>query len=447
MRLDAEQLATAAGGVLRSEDASARARGQLCVDTRLLAPGDVFLALPGSRTDGSRFIADALSKGADGVIATAADLPRPPASDASQISIAVDDPLRALNALARAHRRSLAGHVIGVTGSVGKTSTVEMLAAALRTSLPTHATHRGFNTHRGVAATIAGAPEDCEALVVELSMQARGHIAEKAALLEPTAALVTNIAPVHLQTAGTIAEIARNKAELIEQLPAGAPCVLPADEPLLEPYVRPDLVTLRHGPGGDVSLRAFTDGVAEIDCGDSVARVSSGLPQPHNLRNLVAAVAMLHALGLPAPSELELTLSPLRWQRVWLGGIELILDCENSNPMALRAALASFASEPAGRRLAVLGELAELGDATPRFHCQAGALAARLGIDVMIVVGAGSPEYLRGYREAPVNGSRGEAHAVETPEEARALLEAIGRPGDRALVKGSRTAELERIAG
>ncbi len=430
---DAQRLAAAAGGRLLSADRSAVARGQVCVDTRLLMAGDVFLALPGRHTDGHHFIAEALRRGADGIIARGGQ----GRERKARIEIEVDNPPAALRSLARARRRELRGHAIAVTGAVGKTTTVDILAALLAASHRVHATRDGFNTHHGVAATIASAPEETEALVVELSMQARGHISDKAALLEPTAALLTNIAPVHLETVGTTFDVAHNKAELIASLPPGAACVVPSDEPLLEPHLRSDLATIRHGPGGDVQLRAFVDGVATISCGGSSVEIRPGFSQRHNLSNLVAAVAVLHALGITPPPELELELSPLRWERARLGELELVLDCVNSNPRALGAALSAFAEEPAGRRLAVLGDFAELGEAALRYHREAGEQAERFGIDVLIVVGRPARQYLAGYR--------GEAYAVETPNQARRLLQAIGNPGDRVLVKGSRHCELERI--
>ena len=136
-------------------------------------------------------------------------------------------------------------------------------------------------------------------------MQAKGHIAEKADLLEPTAALITNIAAVHLQTTGSVAEVARNKAELIAALPPAAVCVVPSNEPLLDPYLRDDLTTIRHGDGGDFSLRSFRAGVASIDCAGETITVRPGFSQPHNLANLVAAIALLGGLGLGPPTEPE----------------------------------------------------------------------------------------------------------------------------------------------
>ncbi|MGA8746518.1 MAG: Mur ligase family protein [Solirubrobacterales bacterium] len=435
MKHDASWLAGAADGRLISSDKGVVARGQVCVDTRLLHSGDVFLALPGSRTSGGEYIADAIKLGADGVIAQAAQLER-----AAQlpIAVAVAEPREALRSIARARREEFDGHAIAVTGSTGKTTTTEMIASLLDPLLDPHATRDGFNTHLGVAATMAGLPDRTRALVVELSMQARGQIAEKAALLRPTAAVITNIAPAHLQSAGSVADIARNKAELLAALPPGAPCVVPAEEPLLEPYLRDDLMTVRHGRGGDFQLLDMVDGVARIDCAGRTTAVRSGFSQPHNLDNLVAAVALISALGMRPAEEVGTDLPPLRWQLGRLGKAELVLDCFNNSPLALRAALEAFAAESALRRLAVLGAFEELGSEARRYHRAAGVEAGRLGIDAIITVGEPSRQYLDGYP--------GESYSVDTPEQARVLLGRIARDGDRVLVKGPRNAQLERIA-
>ena len=434
MKHDTAWLTAAAKGRLLSGDLGAVPRGEVCVDTRLLHRGDVFLALPGTQVDGRAFIADAVGLGADGVIAQAEQLVR---LGPGAIAIAVDDPLHALWSIARAQRREFHGHAIAVTGSSGKTSTTAIVASLLASATPTHATRDGFNTHQGVAATLARLPDGMGALVLELAMQARGQIAEKAALLRPTAALITNIGPVHLETAGSLADVARNKAEVIAALPARATCVVPAGERLLEPYLRSDLRVVRHGPGGDVFLRNFTAGVAEIDCGGELLTIETEFSQPHNLTNLIASVALTEALGIRTPSRLAVKAPPLRWQRASIGEIELVLDCFNNSPGALRAALEAFAAEPARRRFAVLGGFGELGEATAAYHRAAGAQAARFGIDAMIVVGRPAREYLAGYG--------GESYAVQTPEQARSLVCALAHPGDRVLVKGSRHAQLERI--
>lgn len=183
---------------------------------------------------------------------------------------------------------------------------------------------------------------------------------------------------------------------------------------------------------------SFAGGVAEINCDGGTAAITTAFSQPHNLSNLVAAVALIHALGITPPAELVVTPPPLRWQQVSIGEIEVVLDCFNNSPGALRAALEAFVAEPARRRFAVFGPFDELGQAADAYHRVAGAHAARLGIDAMIVVGRRAREYLAGYG--------GESYVVQTPEQARSLISTLAHAGDRVLVKGSRSDRLERIA-
>jgi UDP-N-acetylmuramoyl-tripeptide--D-alanyl-D-alanine ligase len=431
----AGRIAAVVDGRLVAGDARTEPAGNLSVDTRLLAPGDVFLGLPGEHVDGGGHVPEALARGAAGVVGAAPHIRAvtPPA-----FAIAVADPHDALRRCARGWRAELRCEAIGVTGAAGKTTTTDILAALLRAHVRTHATRRGFNTTQGVAATVAGAPADTGALVVELAMYRQGDIAAGAELLRPTAGVITNIGPEHLETAGTVADVARNKAELIAALPAGAPCVVPAGEPLLRPHLRQDLRTVTHGPEGDVRLLRFQDGVAEIDCRGERVALELGFSQPHRLRNTVAAVATAWALGHRPAGRIEVAFSPLRWERRRLGEIELVLDCAKNSPLALASALADFAAEPAGRRIAVLAAMPGLGDQDAEYHHAAGEQAARAGIDLVITVGAPARRYLDGFT--------GPAHAVQTPEEARQLLREIGRAGDRVLVKGTGRAALERIA-
>jgi UDP-N-acetylmuramoyl-tripeptide--D-alanyl-D-alanine ligase len=430
------RLAAAAGGTLRSGRDTDEVRGTISVDTRLIAPGDAFLALPGAHTDGGLHLAEAVARGAVAVLAAPSHLSPPPDGVPA---IAVEDPHEGLRRLARARRAGMDPGLaaVGVTGAAGKTTTTDILAALLRPLGPVHATRHGFNTSAGVALTVASAPPEAAALVVELAMYAAGDIAAAAELVRPTAGVITNIGPEHLATAGTVADVAAHKAELIAALPPGAPCVVPADEPLLDAHLRADVRTITHGPRGDVRLLALRDGVAEIDCAGERVALEIAFGEPHRVRNLVAAVAVAWALGLRPAGRLDVAFSPLRWQSARLGDVELVLDCAKTSPLALGAALADFAAEPAGRRIAVLAELPDLGERTAHYQEEAGRLAERLGLDVLVCVGEVARGYLAGFRR--------EAHVVADPAEARILLGVIGEPGDRALVKGPRRAALERI--
>jgi UDP-N-acetylmuramoyl-tripeptide--D-alanyl-D-alanine ligase len=354
----------------------------------------------------------------------------------------VDDPLAALQSLARAWRRELRSRVVGVTGSTGKTSTKDILAALLSPRLRTHRNRENLNTEIGLPLTILEAPEGTEALVLEMAMRGEGQIAELVAVAEPDCGVIVNVGPVHLELLGTVERVAAAKAELIRDLPAGAACVVPAAEPLLREHLRDDLDTITFGPGGEVQLLSFdrrgNGGIAEIEARGETVELELDYSEPHNLLNTLAAVAAARAIGVRPHGAVAAEFSSLRGAVVELaGGVTVVNDSYNANPMSMRAALQHLAETPAGRRVAVLGTMAELGEGSEAFHRDIGEEAAALGIDVLITVGEPALPYAEGFQ--------GESYAVATPEEAGALLEETAQPGDRVLVKGSRSAGLERV--
>ena len=435
-----EWVAAGAGGRLVAGGPRAGGPRRAVADSRALAPGDLFVGLPGARVDGGAFAGDALAAGAWGVLVRPEHASRPPAEGA--VVIAAADPLSALGRLARAWRRELGAVTIGITGSTGKTSTKDILAALLRPHRRTHASRENFNTEVGLPLSILEAPRETEALALEMAMRGEGQIAELTAIAEPDVGVIVNVGPVHLELLGTVERVAAAKAELVHGLRPGATCVVPAREPLLEPHLRTYVETVTFGPGGDVELVSSDEsGRVEIDArGD---RVELELPyrQPHNLLNTLAAVAAAQAVGVVSAGRVEVTFSPLRGQEVELSeGVTVVNDCYNANPMSMRAALDHLAAAPARRRIAVLGTMAELGPEAPHYHAEVGRRAAEAGIDVLVAVGDEARSYLDAF-EGP------ERHGVASPEEAGALLERLARPGDRVLVKGSRSAGLERVVG
>ncbi len=438
-------IAEAAGGELVAGDAGVPGPRRAVVDTRESGPGDLFVGLRGERVDGGAHAPDALAAGAWGVLVAAAHAGRAAvAAPDGAIAIAVDDPLAALGRLARAWRRELGCKVVGVTGSTGKTSTKDILAALLAPRLETHATRENLNTEIGLPLTILEAPPGTGALVLEMAMRGEGQIAELAAIAEPDVGVIVNVGPVHLELLGTVERVAAAKAELIRDLRPGAAAVVPAGEALLDRHLRDDLDTIAFGPGGEVMLLSFEaragsrGGTAEIEArGD---RILLELPysEPHNLLNTLAAVGAAVAIGVRPHGPVEVSFSSLRGEIVELpGGVTVVNDCYNANPMSMRAALKHLAETPAQRRVAVLGAMAELGDGSEAFHREIGEEAATLGIDVLITVGEQGLAYGPGFD--------GETYAVPTPEEAGALVEEIAQPGDRVLIKGSRSAGLERV--
>jgi UDP-N-acetylmuramoyl-tripeptide--D-alanyl-D-alanine ligase len=422
---------TAPGGASPSPHAASPSRGvrpgasagplRATIDSRDVRPGDLFVGLPGSRTDGGRFAAGALRNGAWGVLVS------PQHAAVAGLGGAVlvaRDPLVALQALARAWRRELGAQVVAITGSTGKTSTKDLCAAMLRQDRRTVASQQNFNTEIGLPLEILGAPPGTQALVLELAMRGSGQIAELTAIAEPDVGVIVNVGPVHLELLGSLEAIAAAKAELLAGLRPGATAVLPADAPLLDPHRRDDLEIVTFGAGGDVAE------LGELELPFSSAHMRS---------NALAALAAARALGADPRGMLDVTLSALRGQRIELPGPVIVVDdCYNANPMSMRAALDDLLASAPGRRVAVLGDMLELGPDEIGFHEQLGAYAGERGVDVLIAVGPLAAHMAAGYG--------GELHAVADAAAAATLAGELVRPGDTVLVKASRGVGLEVVA-
>jgi UDP-N-acetylmuramoyl-tripeptide--D-alanyl-D-alanine ligase len=435
----AARVAEAAGGRLVAGDPQAPGPRRVVVDSRSVRPGDLFVGMPGANVHGGVFAEGALEADAWGVLVESRFAHV--LEDVGAPVIAVADPLAALQSLAREWRRALDCPVIGVTGSTGKTSTKDILAALLRPHLRTHANKENLNTEIGLPLSILEAPPGTEVLVLEMAMRGEGQIAELAAIAEPTVGVIVNVGPVHLELLGTVERIAAAKAELIRDLPAGATSVVPQGEELLAEHLRDDLTTVTFGDDGDVQLVSFENGVATISALGDEIRLELPFAEPYNVKNTLAAVAAARAVGVEPSGKVEVQFSSLRGELVELdGGVAVVNDCYNANPMSMRAALDHLAEAPAQRRIAVLGWMAELGPDAERFHREIGRHARALGIDILVPVG---DDAARLYGE----GFGGAVEPAATPEEAGEVLERVARPGDRVLIKGSRSAGLERVLG
>jgi UDP-N-acetylmuramoyl-tripeptide--D-alanyl-D-alanine ligase len=435
---EAGWIAQAAGGRLVAGDSGGPGPRRAVVDSREVEPGDLFVGLVGGSADGGEFAAGALEAGAWGALVGPQRADELSARAGGAALIAADNTLQALQRLAREWRRQLACPVVGITGSTGKTSTKDILRALLAPSLDTHANRQNWNTEIGLPLSILAAERGVEAMVLEMAMRGEGQIAELVEIAEPDVGVIVNVGPVHLELLGTVERVAAAKAELIRDLRPGAACVVPADEPLLDPHLRADLDVITFGDGGDVSLESFEGGLAKIRARDRRVELELSYGEPYNLRNTLAAVGAASALGVTPRGRVEPEFSSYRGELVELeGGVTVVNDCYNANPMSMRAALDHLANTPAERRLAILGTMAELGPESRRFHREIGEHAAELGIDVLVTVGEDALAFGEGFG--------GETHAVATPEEAGALLEELAQPGDRVLVKGSRAVGLERV--
>jgi UDP-N-acetylmuramoyl-tripeptide--D-alanyl-D-alanine ligase len=329
--------------------------------------------------------------------------------------------------------------VAAITGSTGKTSTKDILAALLRERARTSATQANLNTEIGLPLSILAAPADTEVLVLELAMRGPGQIAELTAIAEPDVGVIVNVGPAHLELLGSLEAIAAAKAELIAGLRPGASAVVPGSEPLLAGHLREDVVTITFGEEADVSLvRRHADGGVTISAGSELVQLQPSFGQAHNLANLLAAVAAARALGHTPAGRVEVRFSSGRGERLQLGGeVVVIDDCYNANPMSMQAAIADLAGTAAARRVAVLGDMLELGPQAPELHREIGRRAQEHGVGLLVTVGPLAAEMRAAFA--------GEAHSVPDAAAAAALLPSLLAPGDTVLVKGSRGVGLERV--
>ena len=440
--LDGEALASAAGAEVVRRGGDGGPVGAV-IDSREVLEGDLFFGLAGEHDDGGRFAPDALRSDAWGVVVTPEFAREATGADdgGSGWILAAEQPLAALQALARHWRSMLECRVVGITGSTGKTSVKDVCRAILPAEV--HASPENFNTEIGLPLAVLSAPEHTDVLVLEMGMRGPGQIAELCAIAAPDVAVVTNVGPVHVELLGSVEAIAAAKAEIIEGLLPGGTAVVPAEPGPLEPHLGRAPKLIRFGAGGDVEA---TWVLAEEGETDALVRTPAGehafkLPfvEAHNLDNALAAIAVGLALGYPVDGMAErapgIVFSRLRGELVELPGDAILInDSYNANPISMRAALDHLASLKAGgRRLAVLGEMKELGPEAAAYHREIGEHARERGVELLIGVGELASEY------GP------DVHVADAEEAADALAAALG-PGDAVLVKGSRAVGLERVA-
>jgi UDP-N-acetylmuramoyl-tripeptide--D-alanyl-D-alanine ligase len=438
VNLSAEEIATAMSARVVSEG-SPEAPIRATIDSAASGVGDLFFGLRGSNSDGGEFAPAAIAAGVWGVVVRD-DLRQDCRNGGDAWVFAVPDPLAALQALARTWRQALGARVVGVTGSVGKTSVKDIARALLPGRV--HANRENLNTEIGLPLTVLEAPDDTDLLVLEMAMRGRGQIDELAAIAAPEVAVITNVGPVHVELLGSVAEIAAAKAEVLDRLPPGGVAVAPVEAGELEPHLERAPRLLRFGPGGDVEATEVRviDGVTEalISTPGGQQRFHFPFAEAHNLTNALAAVAAGVALEAPlaqmADRAADIGFSRFRGERIELdGGIVLVNDCYNANPVSMRAALDHLTTLGAPRTVAVLGEMGELGPGAAGFHREVGEHARAAGVDLLLGVGLPARDY-------------GPDELVADPAEAAELLAETLEPGDAVLVKGSRSAGLEAVA-
>ncbi len=434
-------------------------RGPVCsftgisTDTRTLQPGNLFVALRGERFDGHQFLAKARAMGAAGALVEdpGPGVRRRTSSTGSWCVIEVTDTLYALGQLARHHRRRFFLPVVGITGSAGKTTTKEMTASILEQGQVVLKSQGNFNNEVGLPLTLFTLRESHQAAVLEFGMRGRGQISYLASLAQPTVGVVTNVGLTHLELLGSPQAIALAKAELLDEMPPEAIAVLPAQDaffPLLREHAQGPVVTFGEDDACDYRASDLVLGADGCLCftlhtpGDAVP-VCLGTPGAHQVRNALAAAAAASCAGATT-AQLQQGLTSYRAGKGRMQvlhaprGYSVIDDSYNANPAAVRATLEFLARVPGARKVAILGDMRELGPTEGELHRELGRYAMELHLDALLAVGELGREYVRGAADERAQWFPDHAAAVQT---ALTLL----APGDVVLVKGSRAMQMEEI--
>jgi UDP-N-acetylmuramoyl-tripeptide--D-alanyl-D-alanine ligase len=418
--------------------------GGAAIDSRLVRPGDLFVAIRG----GIEHVDAAVRAGAVAIAVEEDAIDR--IGDAPNVLMTFSS-TRLLQCLGDVNAAASTAVRVGITGSTGKTSTKDAVAHLVAGQRRVAAAAAGHNNEIGYPLTLCAIAEDTEVAVCELAMRGLGQIAELCAMASPDVGVITNVGVAHIELLGSREAIAQAKAEIVNGLREGGTAVIPFVEPLLDPHLPAGIpiVTFGEEAGADVQLvdrRPLEDGQAltYLVEGDLLA-FETNLAGRHQALNLAASLAVCRVLGLDlgevALRARDVPQQPWRGEEIALpGGIVVVNDAYNANPASVEAALRLLAETPApGRRIAVLGLMAELGPDAEAMHRDVGALAARLGVDALVAVG---PE-ARGYLDGA--GASLDGHAVADADAAVERLAGLAGPGDRILVKGSRVAALEGV--
>ena len=441
-------VAGAVEGLFLGEDTEVTS---IAIDSRNVLPGGLFVALPGERTDGGRFVPEAFANGAAGVLVR-------DGLDVDGPAVSVRSTGEALLMLARDERSRMDARVVAVTGANGKTSTKDMTTAVLATTLRTYGSRKSFNNEVGLPVTILEAPPDTEVIVAEMGARHVGDVATLCGIAQPSVAIVTNVGVAHLEVFGSWERIVEASAEPIEALGPDGVAILNADDPVVAGYASRcagRVVTFGRAPDADVRAEEVTlssDGCATFTLASAADRetVKLVVPGEHMVSNALAAAATGVTLGVPlaacAEALARAAVSPWRMETFTTSdGIRVVNDAYNANPESMAAALRAarwMAGE--GHLIAVLGTMAELGPIASKEHERIGELAARIRVDRLIAVGRSARSIAdAGLREGvePDNVA-----SYDDPDDALDDVRRSARAGDLVLFKGSRVAGLERLA-
>jgi len=452
MNLGITDILSATRGTLLAGEASACVR-DVVIDSRTVGPGSLFVPLRGSRHDGHAFIENAFTQGAAAVLTEH--------SDASQMEkypgalIGVENTLRALGDIAACWRRTFRLPLIGITGSNGKTTTKEMTAAIIGRSRACLKNEGNFNNLIGLPLSVLKLNDAHRAAVLEMGMSEPGEIRRLAEIAAPTIGVITNVGPCHLEQLGSLEAVAGAKGELFEALGPGDVAIVNSDDErvrTLGAATRARVITFGLA-AGDIHAADIRSGDAggsafDLYIGNAYVPVRLAMDGAHFISNALAAAAAAHAAGIGI-DDIAAGLcasAPVagRMQRIERGGLRIINDAYNANPVSMRAALTTLAgARGSGRAIAVLGDMLELGERSADYHRETGACAAEQGIDLLFVLGAFSRDVCEGARSAGLPVNRMCAYA-SLDGLASALADAV-RPGDVLLLKGSRRMQLEKL--
>jgi UDP-N-acetylmuramoyl-tripeptide--D-alanyl-D-alanine ligase len=413
------------------------------VDSRSVQPGDVFFAIRGPHHDAHQFVADVLRRGA---VAAVVDRP----VEAAGTLLQTQDSLEALQSLAAWARQRWGGRLVAVTGSAGKTTTKEVIAWLIEGVMPVGRSAGNFNNHVGLPLSILRLPSEAPVAVVEIGMNHAGEIRRLASIAAPNVGVVTNVGHAHVEFFDSIEQVALAKRELIESLPPDGVAVLNADDPRVARFaaIHPGR-SVTFGLSPEAQIRAcdveYRAGGLHFRVGDSIW-FEAPLEGVHGVLNLLAGIAVAGVLGIEPERLTERARSipagEQRGRRLSHQGITIIDDCYNSNPEAAQRMLELLRAEPARRRVAVLGEMLELGRWSESLHRAVGCHAAACGIDVLIGIRGAASHMVQEAVKAGIAG--GAAFFFEDPVEAGEFLRTQAREGDALLFKGSRGTHVEK---
>jgi len=428
----------------------------ISIDSRNIKEGELFVAIKGDRFDGHDFVPDAIKKGAWGALVERTVLEKKFESLGGLKNILpVEDTLYALQEMSHLHRKKFSVPVVGITGSNGKTTTKEMLAEILKQQGPVLKNEGNLNNHIGVPLTLLKLDAKHKAAVVEMGMSAPGEIDTLARLVSPTVGVITNIGPAHLEFLGSLDIIAQAKGELFGNIRPEGTAVLNADDryfKTMQSKFHGRIMTFGIENKADVQAseirqdKDFTD--FKISTDGLAVNVRLRAVGKHNVYNALAAAAAAIAVGLSIDAVkygLD-AFAPIamRSEIKQLQGRTVLADCYNANPASMEAALVTLMSLKSNKQaVAVLGDMLELGTSSAREHRAIGATAVRLGVDVLITIGALAKHTVEGAIKAGMSKER--IFETQTHAEAAALIRKHSRPGDAVLVKGSRGMKMEKI--